>query len=103
MCGRYRLTAVDRIREPLGLDNPDVDLRPRYNIAPSQLVPIVRQIDGLRILSMARWGFVPFWAKDVSISYKMINARSETVMQKPAFKQGFAKRRCLIPADAFYE
>jgi putative SOS response-associated peptidase YedK len=103
MCGRYRLTAVDRIRERLGLDDPDVDLRPRYNIAPSQPVPIVRQLDGLRILSMARWGLVPFWAKDVSIGDKMINARSETVMRKPSFKQTFARRRCLIPADAFYE
>lgn len=103
MCGRYRLTAVDRIQERLGLEDPEVELRPRYNIAPSQPVPIARQIDGLRILSMALWGLVPFWAKDLSMGYKMINARSETVMQKPAFKQSFARRRCLIPADSFYE
>lgn len=103
MCGRYRLTAVDRIRERLGLEDSEVELRPRYNIAPSQPVPIVRQFDGLRILSMARWGLVPHWAKDVSIGYKMINARSETAIQKPAFKQSFARRRCLIPADSFYE
>ena len=103
MCGRYRLTAVDRIRERLGLDDPDVELRPRYNIAPSQPVAIVRQFDGVKMLSLARWGLVPFWAKEPSIGYKMINARSETVMQKPAFKQSFLRRRCLIPADSFYE
>ncbi|HEV2498312.1 MAG TPA: SOS response-associated peptidase [Terriglobia bacterium] len=103
MCGRYRLSAVERIEERLGLDDPDVELHPRYNIAPSQQVPIVRQFGGVRTLSIFRWGLVPFWAKGLSIGYKTINARSETVMQKPAFKQSFAARRCLIPAHGFFE
>lgn len=102
MCGRYRLSAVERIEERFEAEH-SAELRPRYNIAPSQAVPIVRQEDGRRTISRVRWGLVPFWAKDVSIGYKMINARSETVLQKPAFRDCLAKRRCLIPADGFYE
>ena len=102
MCGRYRLTQVERIEHALEPEQM-FGLSPRYNIAPSQLVPIVRQEDGRRILCMVRRGLVPFWAKDASIGYKMINARSETAITKPAFRQCFRTRRCLIPADGFYE
>jgi putative SOS response-associated peptidase YedK len=103
MCGRYRLSAVERIEERFEAEQLEEALRPRYNIAPSQSVPIIRQDDGHRTLAIMRWGLVPFWAKDVSIGYKMINARSETVTRKPAFRNCFRTRRCLIPADGFYE
>jgi putative SOS response-associated peptidase YedK len=103
MCGRYRLSAVERFEERFETEELEQALNPRYNIAPSQPVPIIRQDDGRRFVALVRWGLVPFWAKDVSIGFKMINARSETAMQKPAFRECFAKRRCLIPADGFYE
>jgi putative SOS response-associated peptidase YedK len=102
MCGRYRLSAVERIEERFEAEQME-ELQPRYNIAPSQPVPITRQENGRRTVNIARWGLVPFWAKEASIGYKMINARSETVLTRPAFRDCFAKRRCLIPADGFYE
>jgi putative SOS response-associated peptidase YedK len=102
MCGRYRLSAVERIEEQFEAEQTQ-ELCPRYNIAPSQPVPIVRQQGPRRSVAVVRWGLVPFWAKDGSIGYKMINARSETVMQRPAFRNCFFTRRCLIPADGFYE
>ena len=79
------------------------NLRPRYNIAPSQEVAVVRDGDGGRSLSMLRWGLIPGWAKDPAIAYKLINARSETVSEKPSFRSAYRRRRCLIPADGFYE
>jgi putative SOS response-associated peptidase YedK len=82
----------------------DRELNPRYNVAPSQDVPIVRQdAEGLRELAFARWGLIPFWAKDVSVGYKMINARSETVSEKPSFRSAFKRRRCVIHVGGFYE
>ena len=76
---------------------------PRYNIAPTQPVATVRQTGAKRILSMMRWGLVPSWASDISMGNRLINGRSETVLQKPAFRDSFRARRCLIPADGFYE
>jgi putative SOS response-associated peptidase YedK len=102
MCGRYRLSQVERIEHALEPEQM-FGLTPRYNIAPTQPVPIVRQDDARRTLAMVRWGLVPFWAKDVCAGSRMINARSETVLEKPTFRDCFAKRRCLIPADGFYE
>jgi putative SOS response-associated peptidase YedK len=102
MCGRYRLSAVERIEERFEAEQTE-ELHPRYNIAPTQPVPVVRQQDGRRTVSLFRWGLVPYWAKDVSIGSRMINARCESVLEKPAFRSCFAKRRCLIPADGFYE
>ncbi|MCU1285310.1 MAG: hypothetical protein JWO13_1660 [Acidobacteriales bacterium] len=83
----------------------DPDYSPRYNISPSQSVFAIRQdaAQPARMLSKLRWGLVPFWAKDLAIGYKMINARSETGLDKPAYRDSFKKRRCLIPADGFYE
>jgi putative SOS response-associated peptidase YedK len=80
-------------------------LEPRYNIAPTQPVAAVRfdSEAGERELEMLRWGLIPFWAKDPAIGNRMINARSETVAEKPAFRAAFRKRRCLVPADGFYE
>ena len=80
------------------------DLPPRYNIAPSQKIAVVRQQNGGdRELAFLQWGLIPSWSKDPAIGYKMINARSETVHEKPSLKQAFLARRCIIPASGFYE
>lgn len=79
------------------------DWSPRYNIAPTQPVATVRQTGSGRILSMMRWGLVPSWATDIKIGNQLINGRSETLLEKPAFREAFRSRRCLIPADGFYE
>jgi putative SOS response-associated peptidase YedK len=79
------------------------DLQPRYNVAPGQSVAVVRVEEGERLLAYHRWGLVPSWAKDPSIGHRMINARSETAAEKPAFRSAFRQRRCLVPADGFYE
>ncbi|MFQ6046991.1 MAG: SOS response-associated peptidase, partial [Gemmatimonadales bacterium] len=79
-------------------------LEPRYNVAPTQEVPVVREEpDGSRRVVIMRWGLIPHWAKDPAIGNRMINARSETLPHKPAFKEPFQHRRCLVPADGFYE
>ena len=101
MCGRYTLA------HPIGrlFDLPEEpDLPPRYNIAPTQDVPVVLAAEaGGRTLRMMRWGLIPSWSKDPSAAARMINARSETAAEKPAFRQALRRRRCLIPADGFYE
>jgi putative SOS response-associated peptidase YedK len=105
MCGRYRLSAKERyLRDHFGLDE-DPPWTPRYNIAPTQQVPIVRQDakEPKRTFSLVRWGLIPYWAKDASIGFKTINAMSETAAEKPAFRDAMKRRRCLIPADSFYE
>lgn len=104
MCGRYTLTTpVETVAEVFGVQE-FTDLRPRYNIAPTQEVAVVgRNQEGSRTLGTMRWGLVPHWAKDISIGNRMINARSETVAEKPAFRSSFKRKRCLLPADGFYE
>lgn len=104
MCGRYELSShPTAIALAFGLPHPP-DIRPRYNIAPTQQVPIVRHnAAGERELVQVRWGLVPRWAKDPSIGAKMINARGETVASKGAFRNAFARHRCLVPANGFYE
>lgn len=105
MCGRYRLTAKERyLRDQFGLDEVPT-WTPRWNIAPTQLVPIVRQKSTAvrRSFDLVRWGLIPSWAKDASIATKTINAMSETAAEKPAFRDALRLRRCLIPADSFYE
>ena len=82
---------------------PALNLPARYNVAPSQDIPICRLGELGREIVQVRWGLVPFWAKDLKIGYKMINAKAETVDQKPSFRNAFKRRRCLIPADGFYE
>jgi len=82
--------------------NVRFDLQANYNIAPSQQVPIVIQLEERRIVP-ARWGFVPSWSKDLTAGYKMINARAESVAEKPSFKKAFQDQRCLVIADGFYE
>jgi putative SOS response-associated peptidase YedK len=103
MCGRFALYSdLFTLAKRFETDAPP-ELRPRYNVAPSQNIPIVREEGEKRRIALARWGLVPHWAKDVKIGYSMINARAETVASKPAFRTAFRHRRCLIPADGFYE
>ena len=105
MCGRYSLTSpLDDLVEVFQVSEIALeDYRPRFNIAPTQQVPILaRGGAGLR-LGMLRWGLVPHWADDPRIGNRMINARSETVATMPAFRDAFRLRRCLVPADGFYE
>lgn len=104
MCGRYELHSSPAvIALAFGLAHPPA-LAPRYNIAPMQQVPIVRvNAHGVRELAFVRWGLVPRWAKDASIGTKMINARGETLKEKPAFRTAYRRHRCLVPADGFYE
>ena len=104
MCGRFLLySPVDLLQRAFGFSELP-NLQPRYNVAPTQTVPIIRRKEGGgRELTMVRWGLVPFWAKDLKIGSQLINARAETVTSKPAFRAAFAKRRCLVPADGFYE
>lgn len=103
MCGRYRLTRADRLAEKFEAiySGNDEELRPRYNIAPTQPVLVVRANGSGRTISSMRWGLIPSWANDPSAS--QINARSETLLDKPSFRESFELRRCLIPADGFYE
>lgn len=106
MCGRYRLSAKERyIAEHFDVDENEVHWTPRYNIAPTQEAAIVRQDSKLprRKFSLMRWGLIPYWAKDASIGLKTINAMCETAAEKPAFREAIRKRRCLVPADGFYE
>src|SRR5579872_3707716 len=100
MCGRYRLTRADKMAQYFDAEFAG-EMRPRYNIAPTQPVPVVRATDSGRVISSMRWGLIPSWAKDSSMS--QINARSETILEKPAFKESSERCRCLIPADGFYE
>ncbi len=112
MCGRFILTASpDVLAEQVGLEPGWAaavgGVPARYNIAPSQAVLVFRNAaeeqGEFRQATRLRWGLIPFWAKDAKIGYRMINARSETVADKPAFRAPFRHRRCLIPADGFYE
>ncbi|HUB96399.1 MAG TPA: SOS response-associated peptidase [Stellaceae bacterium] len=106
MCGRFlnRIPASETARL-FRTTNPLPNYEPLYNIAPTNDVPVVRfRADaGTRSLDLLRWGLVPFWAKDMKIGASLINAAAETVAQKPAFREAFASRRCIVPADGFYE
>lgn len=106
MCGRYRLSRRKQIvEEHFDAVSEEPDWAPRYNIAPTQPIPIIRQNpkESHRELSVVRWGLVPWWAKESSGAARMVNARSETAATKPAFRDALKSRRCLVPADGFYE
>jgi putative SOS response-associated peptidase YedK len=107
MCGRYTLhSAPEEIEERFEVEPEEDLLDPRYNIAPTQTVPVIRSGQsgsGPRQMAGCRWGLIPYWAKDPKIGNNLINAKAETIAEKPSFKQAFSKRRCLIPADGFYE
>ncbi|MGB4595186.1 MAG: SOS response-associated peptidase [Anaerolineaceae bacterium] len=103
MCGRFTMAIdADDVRTQLALGQMPIDWKARYNIAPSQEIPTVPDPTN-RDVVMMRWGLVPFWATDPSIGYKMINARAETVLEKPSYKNSFKHKRCLILTDGFYE
>ena len=112
MCGRYASTtsASDLAAAFAAVDATDGGVRPDYNVAPTRQVPTVlirgdndEPSHEQRLLRLMKWGLIPSWAKTASIGSKMINARSETLAEKPSYKRAFAKRRCLIPADGYYE
>jgi putative SOS response-associated peptidase YedK len=105
VCGRFtnQITWRELVELYRIHNQPALNLRPRYNVAPSQDIPIVRPVADGREIAVARWGLLPFWAKDLKVGYKMINAKAETVDEKPAYRNAFKSRRCLIPADGFYE
>jgi putative SOS response-associated peptidase YedK len=105
MCGRYNLfTELKLIAERFEIFHTEqLELLPRYNIAPSQDVLAITSEEGQNSASLFRWGLIPSWAKDPKIGYKMINARSESILEKPTFKRLIKRNRCLIPADGFYE
>jgi putative SOS response-associated peptidase YedK len=106
MCGRYRLSRRKQIiEEHFETAGWQDDWSPRYNIAPTQHIPVIRQHpkEPIRQLSSMKWGLIPSWARDVSIASGTINAKSETAATKPAFRDPLKFRRCLIPADGFYE
>lgn len=103
MCGRFTLTLeASELQRELGLGAIPDNWQPRYNIAPSQSILVIK--DSLkRVAKWMRWGLIPSWAKNPEIGNRLINARSETLMEKPAFRRAFQTQRCLIPADGFFE
>ncbi len=105
MCGRFTLTVeLNALRRRFLASAEDVSLhRPRFNIAPTQNLPVIRQEGEESKIREMRWGLIPRWAKETSIGQRMINARSETLTEKPSFRPLLHRRRCLVPADGYYE
>lgn len=107
MCGRYALYGpTSRLREQFNasVDELPPNIGPQYNAAPMQMLPVVRQRpNGERVVHILRWGLIPSWAKDESIATKLINARAETLSDKPSFRRAYRARRCIVPASGFYE
>ena len=103
MCGRYLLSSTEEEVAEFFEAEPLEELHLRYNIALLPPVPVICQVGSGGAINILRWGLVPFWAKDPSIGSRLINGRSETVLDKPSFREPFAQRRCLVPADGFYE
>jgi putative SOS response-associated peptidase YedK len=103
MCGRYTISTVpEQLAERFQASLPLEGLRPRYNAAPTQELPVLLN-EGERRMQLLRWGLIPSWAKDPKMGNRMINARAETVAQKSSFRAAFQRRRCLVLADGFYE
>jgi putative SOS response-associated peptidase YedK len=104
MCGRFARYSLSRELERYFNAHPAAfEIQPNYNVAPTQEIPVIIQQEGVRHIKKRHWGLVPFWAKDISIGSRMINARVETVTSKAAFRTAIKQRRCLIPANGFYE
>jgi putative SOS response-associated peptidase YedK len=106
VCGRFGLFVTPEVLEEyFGLTDftAALSIPPRYNLTPGQAVAVVREHDGRRRLDALQWGLIPFWAKDASIGRRLINARLDSVADKPAFREAWTRRRCLIPASGFYE
>jgi putative SOS response-associated peptidase YedK len=103
MCGRFaQRSPARKVAKQFKVEEVP-PLAERYNVAPAQAVLTVREAPGGREATFLKWGLVPRWAKDPGIGNKLINARSETVTEKPSFREAFARRRCLVPLDGFYE
>jgi putative SOS response-associated peptidase YedK len=109
MCGRYTIShSTEEILERFNVLKEIFELTPNYNVAPSHMVPVVlnqtnESNQTIRVLQIVKWGLVPFWVRDTRSHKPFINARVETVIEKPSFKSSLAKKRCIIPADGFYE
>ena len=103
MCGRYTVTATPEVLRALFRYQEQPNFPPRFNIAPTQPIAIVQLVDGKRQFALVRWGLLPSWVKDPKSFTLLINARGETAAEKPAFRAAMKRRRCLIPADGFYE
>ncbi|MFB4321620.1 SOS response-associated peptidase [Priestia sp. BR_2] len=104
MCGRFTLISdLSEIVDTFDVSSVEYEYKPRYNIAPSQTIAVINGSSGKRVLEGYRWGLIPFWAKDIKIGYKMINARAETLQSKPAFRHLITTKRIIIPSDGFYE
>ena len=104
MCGRYTLkTPVSVLAERFEIEDSPSSITPSYNIAPTQQVATVLAENGKRKLEMLHWGLIPSWAKDPEVGNRMINARAETIAEKPSYRKAFQERRCLVLADGFYE
>ena len=107
MCGRFARKSTQQVlADWFGVELEDMPwFAPSYNVAPQSVQPVVRLSRGSvgREIALMRWGLLPFWAKDAKFGYSTINARAEEVAEKPAYREAFKKRRCLAPADAFYE
>src|SRR5579871_1764399 len=103
MCARYTVKSPPIIIAAAFDLTAVPELKPRYNVAPTQDVPVVREREGQRELALLRWGLVPPWAEDLKIRHRLLNARSETAATTPAFRNAMRQRRCLVIADGFYE
>ncbi len=104
MCGRFSLTKpIKTIQEHFKIEKISLEFKSRFNIAPTQNIPIVVSTQENRQLTLMRWGLIPSWAKEEKIGNRMINARAETVEEKPSFKSSFKSKRCLVPTDGFIE
>jgi putative SOS response-associated peptidase YedK len=103
MCGRYVIISTPEAIRALFGYGEQPNFPPRYNVAPTQPIPVVRLLDGKRSFTLMRWGLIPSWVKDPRTFPLLINARGESVLEKPAFRNAMRRRRCLIPTDGFYE
>ena len=104
MCGRYKVTPGEFTDLKVRFNLDEIPLfKPRYNIAPTQQAPVIANMEGANRVELLQWGLVPWWAKDVSIGNRMINARAESLAEKSTFKRLLSNRRCLVLADGFYE
>ncbi len=103
MCGRYTLFGTAALTKRFKLSSRPGDIHANYNVAPGQMMPVVINQNGKNRLLIMKWGLVPLWAKDTNIGYKLINARAETVFEKPMWKGSVLHKRCLIPSSGFYE
>ena len=104
MCGRFGLFVTPEVLEEyFSLDDLVAAVEPRYNLTPGRAVAVVREREGQRRLEPLQWGLIPFWAKDATIGRKLVNARLDSLAEKPAYREAWQRRRCLIPASGFYE